>query len=86
MAPAPVERFADAAEFQRALAGVPELSETVESPRQERGLNNYVDEVLKVYNRGACNADNRGMDSDFARKTYVPTELDTQLLPRHFGT
>jgi hypothetical protein len=32
--------------------------------------------VLKVYNRGACNAENRGLDGTFARVTYVPTELD----------
>lgn len=27
------------------------------------------------------NADNRGLDSDFARETYVPTRLDTAILP-----
>jgi serine/threonine protein kinase len=43
VAPTPAERFANAAEFQRALAGVSELSGTVETPRQERGINRYVE-------------------------------------------
>jgi hypothetical protein len=81
VAPDPAERFANAADFQHALAAAPELGGAVEPPRQERGINRYINDVLKVYNRGACNAENRGLDSAFARATYVPTELDTQLLP-----
>jgi hypothetical protein len=32
-------------------------------------------------NSASGNPDNRGLDSDFARVTYVPTSLDTALLP-----
>jgi len=81
----PVNRFGSAADFQRILATVPELCGAAELPRQERGINRYLDDVLKVYNRGACNAENRGLDGTFARVTYVPTELDTQLLPDILG-
>jgi serine/threonine protein kinase len=81
VAPHSEDRFQSAAELQQALADVPELSGQVESPRQLRGVVEYLFDVLKVYNRGGCNAENRGMDSDFAKATYVPTELDERLLP-----
>jgi serine/threonine protein kinase len=74
-------RFENGREFRDSLAEVPELAETKQVFGQERAINQYLDEVLKVYNRGACNAENRGMDSEFARATYVPTELDSELLP-----
>jgi len=79
--PNQTERFNSAVEFQHALICIPELSKTVEPLRQTRCINHYLSEVLKVYNRGVCNAENRGMDSTFARATYVPTELDKLLLP-----
>jgi serine/threonine protein kinase len=81
IAPNQTERFNNALEFQQALICIPELGKTVEPPRQTRCINYYLSEVLKVYNRGGCNAENRGMDSTFARSTYVPTELDKYLLP-----
>jgi len=80
VSPDPVNRFGSAADFQRILAKVPDLGGAAESPHQERGINRYLDDVLKVYNRGACNAENRGLDGTFARVTYVPTELDTRQL------
>ena len=85
ISPQPEHRFASAAAFQHALAEIPELHATVAPLRLERAINHYLDEVLKGYNRGACNAENRGMDSAFARATYTPTELDTQLLPDILG-
>jgi serine/threonine protein kinase len=81
IAPRSEERFQSAAEFQKALEDVPELSGRLETSRQLRGVVDYLSDVLKVYNRGGCNAENRGMDSVFAKATYVPTELDVQLLP-----
>jgi serine/threonine protein kinase len=48
-------------------------------------VNPWVDEIRRLYrNSDVGNADNRGLDSDFARDTYIPTALDTALLPRIF--
>lgn len=48
-------------------------------------MNPWADKVRGLYrNSSAGNADNRGLDSDFVRQTYVPTALDTQLLPEIF--
>jgi len=65
--PETATRFANAREFQQALADCPELKGAAEPLRQKRGIVPYLKEVLKVYNRGSCNAENRGMDSNFAR-------------------
>src|SRR5207247_3089451 len=47
-----------------------------------RQINPWVDQVRGLYRDSASgNADNRGLDSEFARATYVPTALDEQLLP-----
>jgi len=46
-------------------------------------INPWVEQVRGLYRNSATgNADNRGLDTDFARRTYVPTRLDMQLLPR----
>ena len=46
-------------------------------------VNPWVDQVRRLYrNSRGGNADNRGLDSDFVRQTYVSTALDRQLLPR----
>lgn len=48
-------------------------------------INPWVDEVRRLYrNSDIGNADNRGLDSRFARETYVPTALDTTLRPQVF--
>jgi serine/threonine protein kinase len=45
-------------------------------------INEVVDSLRGLYRAsGIGNDDNRGLDSDFARQTYVPTRLDTELLP-----
>jgi hypothetical protein len=45
--------------------------------------NPWVDQIRRLYrNSRGGNADNRGLDSDFVRQTYVPTALDQLLLPR----
>lgn len=44
--------------------------------------NSWVFDLLRIYQYSKIgNADNRGLDSEFAKQTYVPTKLDTQLLP-----
>ncbi len=52
----------------------------------ERRINFWVQNIQGLYrNSRVGNADNRGLDSLFARDTYVPTRLDTELRPRLFG-
>ncbi|MEZ0447370.1 protein kinase domain-containing protein [Cellulomonas sp. ICMP 17802] len=48
-----------------------------------RQTNPTVEAVRRLY-RGSTigNAGNRGLDDEFAKRTYVPTRLDTELLPR----
>ena len=46
-------------------------------------VNPWVDELRSLYrNSSIGNANNRGLDTDFVRKTYVPTALDTKVLPK----
>jgi serine/threonine protein kinase len=45
-------------------------------------INQWVDLVRGLMRTSASgNGDNRGLDTDFVRETYVPTALDTTLLP-----
>ena len=49
---------------------------------RKRIINPWVTQLQQLYrNSRKGNQDNRGLDSDFARATYVPTALDEQLLP-----
>lgn len=78
----PVQRFQNAAEFAEALhnSGVPEPKSGVQG---NEVINPVVDSLRAAYrNSRIGNADNRGLDTEFARETYVPTHLDTHLLPR----
>lgn len=48
-----------------------------------RLINPFVDSLRSAYrNSRSGNAENRGLDSEFSRSTYVKTNLDTELLPR----
>jgi len=76
------ERYPDAPTFLRAL------QEAIAAPVQEtvsgtkRAVLDWVRDLRGLYRNSASgNADNRGLDSDFARQTYVPTMLDSRLLP-----
>src|SRR5205807_1035826 len=52
---------------------------------QER-INPWVDDIRSLYrNSDIGNKNNRGLDSEFVRETYVPTSLDEQLLPAIFS-
>jgi serine/threonine protein kinase len=58
----------------------------VEEPLQAEELREYtnawVNDVRSLYrNSEIGNKNNRGLDSEFVRETYVPTALDEQLLP-----
>jgi len=48
----------------------------------EYKINPWINKLLGVYQYSKSgNSDNRGLDTDFARETYIPTKLDTELLP-----
>ncbi|GAA5038745.1 protein kinase domain-containing protein [Actinopolymorpha pittospori] len=72
-----------------------ELLELVRSTRSAPGpddahgeeleyqVNPNVGSIRRLYRASAAgNAGNRGLDDEFAAETYVPTRLDTNLLPR----
>src|SRR5260370_10381064 len=70
-------------ELQNALLAVDEPPETQRLLPQ---INTWVGQIRGLYRNSATgNADNRGLDSDFVRKTYVHTALDRQLLPPIFA-
>lgn len=81
-APDPGERYSSASDF------ADELRQAVTAPaieavgEGERRINPFVDELRSAYrNTRAGNAGNRGLESEFARDTYVETRLDTELMP-----
>lgn len=48
----------------------------------EYKINPWINKLLGVYQYSKSgNSDNRALDTDFARETYIPTKLDTELLP-----
>ncbi len=70
-------------ELQNALLAV---DEPPEMQRLLPQINAWVGQIRGLYRNSATgNADNRGLDSDFVRKTYVQTALDRQLLPAIFA-
>lgn len=78
--PDPINRFSSAKEFLLAL----ERSRTEEeySCDGELLINPFVDELRRTYrNSRIGNPNNRGLESAFARNTYVDTRLDSELLP-----
>ena len=44
-----------------------------------------IDLLLTLYSGGSQNDENRGLDTEFARETYVPTELDGEFLDDILG-
>jgi serine/threonine protein kinase len=79
-APDPSVRYRTAAEFRDALrAGLDATPVVIGSPV----INPHVDLLRATYRNSTIgNADNRGLDSQFAIETYVETRLDHDLLPR----
>jgi serine/threonine protein kinase len=81
----PEQRYPSATAFRQAL-----FEEAPTQERQERTrahlVNPWVNQVRGLYRHSAQgNADNRGLDSEFARDTYIPTALDERLLPAIFA-
>jgi serine/threonine protein kinase len=57
----------------------------VEESAGKEEINIWVEELRGLYrNSDIGNSNNRGLDSDFVRKTYVETALDKELLPALF--
>jgi len=73
----PAQRFASAAEMKQAMIIVP--------PPNGVGIkrvNEFVDSLRRAFrNTRLGNSENRGLESEFARQTYVTTGLDDVLLP-----
>lgn len=58
------------------------LEEATTVPDLQERHNPWVDNLRSLYrNSESGNANNRGLDTEFVRETYVPTTLDMQLLP-----
>lgn len=66
-------------QIERAMLTLSEATSEHRSPQ----VNPWAAAIRGLYrNSEGGNADNRGLDSQFVRQTYVPTKLDTDLLPR----
>jgi serine/threonine protein kinase len=82
VAPDPAQRFQTASDFAEALRNAAGIGPET-ALEGKRTINPFVDELRSVYrNSRVGNANNRGLDSEFAIKTYVETRLDRDLLPR----
>ena len=78
----PSARYAYASAFLRALQEAVAVPESVEVADGKTIILDWVKNLRGLYRNSASgNADNRGLDSEFARETYVPTMLDVKLLP-----
>ncbi|MBL8149833.1 MAG: protein kinase, partial [Blastocatellia bacterium] len=88
VAPDPEKRFKNALDFTAALKHLTS-STSFNIAKQKtsliigkRAINHFVNELRGSYrNSKYGNSDNRGLDTEFATSTYVPTPLDTHLLP-----
>jgi serine/threonine protein kinase len=83
LAPSPDERPSSTAALRQDLQAA---MQAIDTPTVNDALpaliNPWVDDVRGLYRNSATgNADNRGLDSDFVRTTYVQTALDTHVLP-----
>jgi serine/threonine protein kinase len=74
------DRYQNVTEFKDALSNID--SRTTTSIVGEKIINDWVTQIQSLYRNSVVgNADNRGLDTEFARETYVPTKLDNELLP-----
>ena len=81
VSPDPAKRYSNASEFLAALAQIDLEAPTPEASGTEV-INPTVDELRRLYRNTALgNHGNRGLDSLFARDTYVDTRLDNVLTP-----
>jgi len=82
-ATAPVsERYPNASAFLQALQEAAAAPVVTSLPDTKEIILDWVTSLRGLYRNSASgNADNRGLDTEFARATYVPTMLDARLLP-----
>jgi serine/threonine protein kinase len=82
----PAERHSSVEELRVALqAALIAVDEPPETEDLEELVNPWVDSVRGLYrNSDIGNADNRGLDTDFAQQTYISTALDDRLMPALF--
>ena len=87
ISPDPAQRPATAAQMRHDLQNaLISIEESPDAPQMSPQINTWVEQVRGLYrNSGTGNADNRGLDSEFVRKTYVQTALDRHLLPAIFA-
>ncbi len=82
LSPDPSGRFQSAQEFFDAIARAVAEARDQLAFEGDRCINDWVESVQSVYrNCRHGNLENRGIDSEFAEETYVPTRLDSDLLP-----
>lgn len=89
LSPDPANRFPDAAALRSALDGALETrsqllpaADDMDEPERAAQTSHWIDNVRGLFRNSARgNADNRGLETDFARDTYVPTALDTEVGP-----
>ena len=86
----PRRRPRSAEEFRAIIDAASAVPKALERDEHDATLvkvhNPNVDALRRLYRGSAAsNAGNRGLDDDFAKQTYVPTMLDTELLPRVLG-
>jgi serine/threonine protein kinase len=82
----PIERPESAAQMRQELQNaLLAITEPVVEQQLSPQINFWVEHVRGLYrNSNTGNADNRGLDTQFVRNTYVPTALDEILLPMIF--
>jgi serine/threonine protein kinase len=77
----PGARFSSVEEFAEALRNAAVISHVVPVEGSEL-VNPTVNQIRGLFRNSVFgNADNRGLDTEFARETYVDTALDTVLAP-----
>ncbi|HEU5375360.1 MAG TPA: hypothetical protein VFV38_07980, partial [Ktedonobacteraceae bacterium] len=83
----PVERPATIEQMRQELqTAFLAIEEPVRQETLQEVSNPWVNHIRSLYrNSEIGNKNNRGLDSDFVRETYVPTALDKQLLPAIFS-
>lgn len=80
----PGQRFESIAAMRQALQNAL-LAIPVEPTALQERINPWVESIRGLYrNSESGNADNRGLDTDFVRETYIQTALDKTLLPAIF--
>jgi serine/threonine protein kinase len=79
--PDPARRYQTPQELDQALQNA--MLPPRQSVKGDVRTNPFVDELRQAFrNSQLGNPENRGLDSEFTRNTYVPTSLDSYLIPQ----